>query len=101
MSKEFGVSLEIMTLAGLTMVALGGGFGPLFWGPLSERYGRRPTMLASQFLLFILQLGFALAPNIGTVFAMQFLTGFLAWHLHPIPVAPYTIFSLGIKRVLH
>lgn len=75
-SKDLHVSLEVVTLAGLTMHCLGAGIGILFWGPLSERYGRRPIAIVSQFLLFIFQLPAALAPNIGTLIVFRFLQGF-------------------------
>lgn len=74
-SQDFGVSMEIATLAGITMIALGGGIGPLIWAPLSERYGRNPIYIISWGLLTVFQIPVALAPNIATVFVCRFIQG--------------------------
>lgn len=39
---SFGSSSEV-TILGLSLFVLGLGLGPLFLGPLSEFYGRRPS----------------------------------------------------------
>ena len=58
-----------------TVFAVGGGVGVLFWSPLSELYGRRPTFIASQFFLVVFQIAPPVAPNIGTIFVTRFLCG--------------------------
>lgn len=75
MSSDLGWSLEIITLAALCMILFGGAIGPLFYGPLSERYGRKPCLVVSFFLLFIFQLPVALATNIETVIICRFFQG--------------------------
>ena len=51
----------------LTMSALILAFGPmqLVWGPVSDRWGRRPVLLASLTLLSVASVGAALSPSIG------------------------------------
>lgn len=52
--------------------------GPLFWGPLSERYGRRSIFIASWIPYFGFQIGAALSPNIGALIVFRFLGGVFA-----------------------
>jgi len=61
-----------------TTFLLGYCVGPLFWGPGSELYGRRPILVISivSYTLFIL--GQALATNIETLLVTRFLSGFFA-----------------------
>ncbi|KAF8871059.1 major facilitator superfamily domain-containing protein [Gymnopilus junonius] len=49
--------------------------GPILWGPLSERYGRRPIFLWAFFFYTCTQLGLALATNATTVLVLRFLAG--------------------------
>lgn len=71
----YGISSEVFTL-GITFYVLGFAFGPCFWAPFSEMWGRRIVFLITYFFFFIFQLGGALAPNIETVLVVRFLTGF-------------------------
>lgn len=52
--------------------------GPSFWGPGSELFGRKPMFLITLVCYTILHLGQALAPNIETLLATRFLSGFFA-----------------------
>lgn len=52
--------------------------GPLLWGPLSERYGRRIIFIISFVPYLGFTLGTALAPNIGAMLAFRFLAGTFA-----------------------
>ncbi|KAI5477609.1 hypothetical protein MNV49_006096 [Pseudohyphozyma bogoriensis] len=70
-SEEVGVLLIAIFVAGYCL-------GPLLWGPLSERYGRRKIMYISFFPYFMFQLGCALSPNIGALLAFRFLGGCFA-----------------------
>lgn len=75
-------SLPAMTVALGTDVAstqltlsvfLGGfAFGQLFYGPLSDRFGRRPLMLAGLAIFLLASIACALAPNIETLIAARF-----------------------------
>jgi MFS family permease len=74
--KEDGYLVTSLFLLGYVL-------GPLFWGPGSELFGRRPIFLLTMFSYMLLHLGQALAPNIATLLATRFLGGFFA-------VAPLT-----------
>lgn len=52
--------------------------GPLLWGPLSERYGRRLIFLGVWLPYCAFVLGCALAPNIGSMLVFRFLSGCFA-----------------------
>ena len=60
--KEFTFSTEIATLM-ISLFVGGYCVGPLFWGPLSEVYGRRPVFIVSFIIYAGLQIGCALSPN--------------------------------------
>jgi len=74
---QYNVSEVVVICAVQTVFAVGGGVGVLFWGPLSELYGRRPTFIASQFFLVVFQAAPPVAPNIGAIFVTRFLGGLL------------------------
>ncbi|KAJ8690033.1 hypothetical protein PTI98_012879 [Pleurotus ostreatus] len=78
----FGISAEVSYLMTTTFL-LGYVFGPLFWGPGSELWGRRPIFLIAMISYTVLHLGQALAKNIETLLVTRFLSGFFA-------VAPMT-----------
>ena len=50
--------------------------GQLFYGPLSDRFGRRPLLLSGIALYCIGAAGAALAPTFGVMLAFRFLWGF-------------------------
>jgi multidrug resistance protein len=52
------------------------GLSPLFWGPLSQVYGRRAVNLGAGALFFACSVGTALAPNLGAFFVFRVLTAF-------------------------
>lgn len=56
---------------------------PLFWGPLSELYGRRWVLNIANLLFVAFLAGTALSPNIQTLIAFRFLSG-LATACSPI-----------------
>ncbi|GAA6036911.1 hypothetical protein NBRC10512_001275 [Rhodotorula toruloides] len=70
-SQEVGVLLIAIFVAGYCV-------GPLFWGPLSERYGRRLVFLVVWPPYIGFQIGCALAPNIGSLIVFRFLGGCFA-----------------------
>lgn len=49
--------------------------GPLLWGPLSEKYGRKPIFVYSTIPYIGFSVGSALSPNIGALLAFRFLAG--------------------------
>ncbi|RBR04930.1 uncharacterized protein FIESC28_11468 [Fusarium coffeatum] len=75
MEVEFGNSREISIL-GLSTFVLGIGLGPMFLGPMSEFYGRRPIYIVSWSMYFICIIPQAVAQNIETIIVSRFLDGF-------------------------
>ncbi|KAI0138886.1 MFS general substrate transporter [Xylariaceae sp. FL1272] len=75
MKPEFGMSDELAT-AGLSTFVLGIALGPLFLGPLSEFYGRRPIYLSSWGFFVIWLIPSAVARNAETMITVRFLAGF-------------------------
>lgn len=68
-------SLVQMTLSA---VVVGLALGQLVIGPLSDRYGRRVTLLTGISLFIVTSIICAFAPSIGTLIAARFLQGFSA-----------------------
>ncbi len=63
--------------AGLTLSVFMAGFAfmPVIYGPLSDRFGRRPILLVGIFLLLIGSAGATLAPTISALLAARFVEG--------------------------
>lgn len=59
----------------IAVYTLGTAVGQLIYGPLSDRFGRRPVILASLGLYFITVLGGALAPNMAVLIGLRFIQG--------------------------
>lgn len=66
----FGVSYGTVQLT-LTLYLIGLGVCQLFYGPLSDRYGRRPLLLAGLTLFVIASIASALATTIETLIAAR------------------------------
>lgn len=75
MNPEFGQS-DIVATLGLSTFVLGIALGPLFLGPLSEFYGRRPIYLASWTMFVIWLIPSAVARNTATMVTVRFIDGF-------------------------
>ncbi|KAJ7480336.1 MFS polyamine transporter [Mycena galericulata] len=75
--EAFHTKSEISYLITSTFL-LGYVFGPLFWGPGSELFGRRPIFVIAMSVYSILHLGQALAQNVETLLITRFLGGFFA-----------------------
>jgi DHA1 family multidrug resistance protein-like MFS transporter len=71
---EFHVS-EVVTLLGLSLFVMGFALGPLAWGPLSERFGRKIPLLTGFFAFATFQIPLALSRNLTTVLISRFLEG--------------------------
>ncbi|KAL7623206.1 hypothetical protein AAE478_006887 [Parahypoxylon ruwenzoriense] len=52
------------------------GISPMFWGPLSQVYGRRIVTVITAVGFLICSMGTALAPNLGAFFVFRLLTAF-------------------------
>ncbi|BGP39645.1 hypothetical protein JCM10450v2_003616 [Rhodotorula kratochvilovae] len=70
-SQEVGILLISVFVAGYCL-------GPLLFGPLSERYGRRFVFLVVWGPYIGFQIGCALSPNIGALIVFRFLGGCFA-----------------------
>lgn len=75
--KEFNISTEVAILC-ISLFVAGYCLGPLLWGPLSETYGRRPIFIGAFIVYVGMQVGCALAPNVGALLAFRFLGGTFA-----------------------
>ncbi|MFI8744814.1 MFS transporter [Pseudomonas sp. NPDC077186] len=64
------------SLLALSLFVAAFGLGQLLLGPLSDRLGRRPVLLAGLSLYLLASLGMLLAPNIDVLIGMRVLQGF-------------------------
>lgn len=90
-AEYFGVSVEAAGLV-VTLFLLGYCFGPLFWAPLSEFYGRRYIFYISFSLYLIFNFLCAFAPNFGSLLVGRLLTGTFA--SSPLSNAPGVLADL-------
>ena len=74
MNAEFGSSRIEATL-GLALFVFGLGLSPMFLGPLSEFYGRRPIYIFAYLFFTIWLIPCAVAQNIQTMLIARFLDG--------------------------
>ena len=74
---QFGISREVATLT-ISLFVAGYCVGPLLWGPLSEKWGRRPIFIISFFIYTGFQVGCALSKNTGSILIFRFLGGCFA-----------------------
>ncbi|KAJ5625406.1 hypothetical protein N7510_001715 [Penicillium lagena] len=74
-AMDVGVSLQrVSYLTSLQIAILGG--APLFWKPLSQRYGRRPIFLLSLILSCVCNIGCAKSPDYASMAACRALVAF-------------------------
>lgn len=73
--EYFGVSMEVIILASVTMFVLGFGLGPCLFAPLSEEIGRRPVYTCTLALAFIFIIPCAVAKNIATLLVCRLIDG--------------------------
>ncbi|RHZ61509.1 putative MFS transporter [Aspergillus thermomutatus] len=72
---EFGKSVQSVSyLTSLQIAILGG--APLFWKPLSNRFGRRPIFLLSLIISLVCNVGCAKSPTYGSMAACRALAAF-------------------------
>lgn len=74
-SEDLGVTLQrVSYLTSLQIAILGG--APLFWKPLSHRFGRRPIFLLSLILSCVCNIGCAKSPDYASMAACRALVSF-------------------------
>ncbi|KAK9488731.1 major facilitator superfamily domain-containing protein [Lipomyces starkeyi] len=73
-AEEYGKSATVATL-GVSTFLVGVGFGPMFFAPISEVYGRKMGVLVPFFVSGIFAFGCGAANNFQTVLLMRFFQG--------------------------
>jgi MFS transporter, DHA1 family, multidrug resistance protein len=76
-AKEYHVSYVTSTL-GVSLFLLGFVFGPVFFGPASEVFGRRLPLFIGYISFAIFQIPVAVAQNVETIMLGRFFSGFSA-----------------------
>lgn len=61
----------------LTTFLLGIGLGQLFFGPMSDRFGRRPVLLVALTILVVDSVALIFAPNVYLLIVLRFIQGFM------------------------
>ncbi|CAG8978441.1 hypothetical protein HYALB_00012608 [Hymenoscyphus albidus] len=74
LEEEFHSS-RLLATGGLSLFILGLGIGPMFLGPFSEFYGRRPVYLAAFSLFLLWLIPSVVAQNIQTMLIARFFDG--------------------------
>ncbi|KAF2034112.1 MFS general substrate transporter [Setomelanomma holmii] len=74
-SLHFDVTSEYLLVLPTSMFLVGYVFGPMAWGPLSEQFGRKGTMIYSFVILTVFSIACALAPNFAALVVFRFLVG--------------------------
>ena len=79
MRPAFGLDDDSTRLSlTITLFLMGTGVGNLFYGPIADAVGRKPTLAASMLLYAAAALTSALAPSLGVLYASRFVWGFAA-----------------------
>ncbi|KAF7944782.1 uncharacterized protein EAE97_005415 [Botrytis byssoidea] len=74
---EFGVS-EVVSILGLTLYICGFATGPLFFGPISELYGRKKPVTLACFVFTCFMFAAATAKDFQTLMLCRFFAGVFA-----------------------
>jgi MFS transporter, DHA1 family, multidrug resistance protein len=74
--RDFAVAEDNRLQWIVTAYVMGTGCGQLIYGPLSDRYGRRPILLTAMCLYVVLSLLTSLAPDLHSLVALRVLQGF-------------------------
>lgn len=72
LSREFDISSETSVLV-VSLYVLGFAFGPICWGPISEVYGRKMSMIPAVAALGLFSIGSAVSRNPQSLFITRFL----------------------------
>ncbi|KAH8728178.1 major facilitator superfamily domain-containing protein [Phaeosphaeriaceae sp. PMI808] len=74
-SRHFNQTSEYVLILPTSMLLVGYVFGPMAWGPLSESYGRKGTMIYSFALFTIFSIASAVAPNFAALVVFRLFVG--------------------------
>ena len=74
MAKEFDITIITATLA-ITFTLAMRPIGALIFGPMAEKFGRKPVLIANIVTFAVIELASAAAPNFGTFFALRVVYG--------------------------
>jgi MFS family permease len=74
-SRHFNEYNEYKLILPTSMYLVGYACGPMLWGPLSESYGRKGTMVISFAILTIFSIASAVAPNFAALVIFRLLVG--------------------------
>ena len=74
LTQELGASMAQAQLT-LTALLLAFGVSQLFWGPLSDRFGRRPVLLIGMSAYVLASLGSAVSPSMDVLIIWRALQG--------------------------
>ena len=75
LGDELGMQSDIEIEMALSIFILGYAVGPLFFGPVSELYGRKRVVLVSNFFYLAWNLGCGFAQNKAEMFVFRLLAG--------------------------
>ena len=79
MRPAFGLDDDSTRLSlTVTLFLMGAGVGHLFYGPIADAVGRKPTLVGSMVLYAAAALVAALAPSLGVLYISRFVWGFAA-----------------------
>ncbi|HEY5224426.1 MAG TPA: MFS transporter [Microbacteriaceae bacterium] len=74
MAHDFGITIVTGTLA-ITFTLVMRPVGALIFGPLAEKFGRKPVLVANIVIFAVIELGTAMSPNFATFFALRVVYG--------------------------
>jgi DHA1 family bicyclomycin/chloramphenicol resistance-like MFS transporter len=69
-AEDFGVPIASAQLT-LSLFFIGMALGQAFYGPLSDRYGRRAPLLVGSVVYVVASLGCAIAPSVGSLIFLR------------------------------
>ena len=74
LTRDLGASMSSVQLT-MSALILAFGIAQLFWGPVADRVGRRPVLLAGLLLYTLASIGSAFAPSIAWLIVWRVLQG--------------------------
>ena len=94
-AREFKLSsVAVGNLMGAMFVGMG--IGSIIWGPISDRIGRKKTIISSFMLYGILSLASAFSPDYSTLYALRLMCGVAAAGVFVV-VFPYFTELLPVR----